>query len=111
MPALTAPQLGQKYIKETRRVAVSFAGLLDAGETLSGNPTITSLPAGITIAGEQLNGAAVTINGRSVAANEAVLFLASAGAVEFYKLSVTVSTTNGQAFTRVLRLQVLANPA
>ena len=112
MPSLTAPQLGEKYVVEVRRVAVSFAGLLDDGETLTGSPVITSLPGGVSISGEQLNGAAITVNGVSVAANEAALFLVSVGAADtFYDLSVAVNSSNGQQFTRVVRLKVLANPS
>lgn len=112
MPSLTAPQLGEKYVVEVRRVAVSFAGLLDDGETLTVGPIITSLPAGVAISGEQFNGAAIVVNGVTVDANEVALFLVSAGAADtFYDLSVAVSSSNGQQFTRVVRLKVLANPS
>ena len=75
----------------TRNVAVSFANVLDDGELLTGTPTITAT--GLTISGEVVSTAILTIDGASVPIGEAVQCSVTGGAAGVtYEMDITVST-------------------
>ena len=81
-------------IKHPRNAAVSFAAELETGETLTGTPTVTSTPSGLTIDNVRVNSADVAVAGRVVAIGEAVQFRVTGGASDkTYQLTVTCSTT------------------
>ena len=63
------------YDGETRLGSISFVGLLDEGEKLSGTPTVEDIvtPSDLTITNVSIGTAAKTINKKLVAANKYVL--------------------------------------
>lgn len=87
----------------TRNVAVDFgpadttkAGLLDSGESLSGNVTVTDADStgNLTIAGCVTNSGNISVNGRTCTAGQAVQFSVAAGADTegSYTLTINVGT-------------------
>jgi len=108
---ITAIQKPYMHSDETRNGAVSFDDLLSASpdETITGTPTITGSPAGLTISNVAATTGSREINGKTVAAGKAVTFTVSGGADQTgYSLTVTVVTdsTPAQTLVRVLSLTV-----
>lgn len=89
------------YDGETRLASVSFVGLLDDGELLSGTPTVTEITSSdLTFANEALNSSAKIINKKSVAANKAVVFkITGFVAGETYTIEITSGTDSSPAQT------------
>jgi hypothetical protein len=99
---------------EIRTAAVDFQDMLDAGELLTGTPTVAeySGDAALTIGTVSLNSTSLTIDGRTVAANKAVRFSVSTGtAGQTYRLKVTCATNGSPAQTliRFVDLVVVAD--
>lgn len=84
------PQQHTAWPGEIRQCAVSFVGKLDTGETLAGTPTVTASSTDITISGTAVNTTALTIDGTTVAASQAVQFKVT-----------TVSGTGGSKYTMI----------
>ncbi len=77
-----APQRYSKTVSEVRLISLSFVGKLEAGELLSGTPTVTDnsgSPAELTLSNKAVNDAELTLNGRTVAIGQAVQFRVSGG--------------------------------
>lgn len=103
---VTVPRV--KHSSETRNAAVSMSGCLDSGETLSGTPTVAAT--GITITSPAVSGSALTIDGVSVPAGEAVTFKVAGGtAGTDYTITITVSTSASQTIVRKVLLKVSDN--
>ncbi len=79
MSDLDAPQVHVKAPGETRNITIDYAQKLDSGELLTGTPTVTGAPTGLTIANVAVNTVALTINGQSRVAGQAVGFTAAGG--------------------------------
>jgi len=79
MSDLDAPQAHHKAAGETRNVPVDYRGKLDAGELLTGTPTVTASPTGLTIANVAVNTETLTINDASCVAGQAVQFTVAGG--------------------------------
>lgn len=110
MTTLTIKNIGVKSPNETRLVGVSFSGCLDSGETLTGTPTVTGSPSGLTLASKQVSSTALTIDGVSVPSAEAVTFTVAAGtAGTKYTITIVVGTTAGQTLERFVILQVASS--
>lgn len=108
MSTLTVNTIRVKSPNETRLAAVSFSGCLDSGETLTGTPTITC--SGLTLGSKQVSVGALTIDGVSVPAGEAVTFTITDGtAGTKYTITIVVSTTAGQTLERFVTLQVASS--
>lgn len=90
----TAPEIGEKTANESVNVAVSFANRLVDGEALTGTPTVTCTPSGLTVNGEAVNTSVLTLDdGTTVAIGEGVQFTVSAGtAGTTYSLSIVATT-------------------
>ncbi len=106
-----APQVPEAYVSETRNFAVSFVNMLDAGELLTGTPTITEeTTTDLTISNKAVNTAALTINGASVAIGQAVQFKVVGQKVSGspYTIKITVGTTAtpAQTFIRYVKFTV-----
>jgi hypothetical protein len=100
--ANTAPQQPTLAVGETRVVSVSFAGKLSDSETLTGTPTVTEqTTTDLTIANKAVSTAALTIDGETVAAGEAVQFSVSGqlAATGSYTIAITCGTTSTPAQT------------
>lgn len=100
----TAPQQPVMAVGEARNFAVSFADVLDAGELLTGTPTVTEeTTTDLTIASKVVNTAELTIDGRTTAIGQAVQFRVSGQLLTHtpYTLKITVGTTASPAQTIV----------
>ncbi len=103
-----APQVYTKHPSEVRNCAVSLANVLDSGETLTGTPTVSATPSGLTFSNAQVSVGTLTINGVSVAAGKAVQFRVSGGTSGVrYNVEVTCGTTSSPAQTLVVELDLL----
>ena len=101
-----APQLGQMKLNEVRNVAVSFVGKLDAGENLTGTPTLAlvGVGSGLTFSNIAVSTAQLTVNGVDVPAGRAVQFRVTAQAAGSYTVRVTAASTATPAQTLQLDL-------
>ncbi len=91
-----AKEIESKDASETRSADVSFTGLLEASEILTGTPTCSSSPAGLTFASVAYNSSTIVIAGESVTANRGLSFLVSGGtAGVLYTITCTAPTTDG----------------
>ena len=93
-------ELKPKSINEVRNVVVDFQWKLSSGELLTGTPTVTSVPTGLTFASIVVNTVAVVVNGITAAIGEAVQFRISGGtAGTRYTLMIACGTNATPAQT------------
>lgn len=100
----TAPEIPTLAVGETRNCAVSFVGVLDSGESLTGTPTIVEeTTSDLTLTSKVVSTAALTINSKSVPLGKAVQFRVSGqlAAGSPYTIKITVGTTSTPAQTLV----------
>ena len=91
-----AKEIESKDAAETRSGDVSFTGLLEASEVLTGTPTCSSDPAGLTFSSVAYNSSSMVIAGETVTANRGLSFLVSGGtAGTLYTITCTAPTTDG----------------
>ncbi len=86
-------------VGETRNCAVSFKGMLDSGELLSGTPTVAEITSSdLTLGSKALNTATLTIDDdTSVLASQAVQFTVTGGTADTkYQVLITVGTDDSQ---------------
>ena len=90
----TAVEIGTLIVGETRNAAVSFADLLDSGESLSGTPVVAEVSTSdLTISNAAVSSTSLTIQGESVAAGLAVTFRVTGGtAGQTYTIKITANT-------------------
>lgn len=95
MSGVKCDQILTKQPGESLLYGISFADLLDAGETLS-NPAVSATPTGLTIGTPAVNTATFTdINGNTVAIGEGVQVRISSGTDGVtYSLEVTCDTSD-----------------
>lgn len=106
-----ANELRSKTEDEVRNGAVDFQGRLDSGEVLTGTPTVTASPAGLTFSSVQVNGSSLVVNGVTVSAGEGVQFRVSGGtAGTTYTITVecTTDASPAQTLREYLSLKVKA---
>ena len=105
MTTTLADQIQCKTVTEVRNVAVSFVGKLDSGELLTGSPTVTVVGGGLTVASEQVNTVALTIDGVSVGIGQAVQFSVSGGtAGTTYTVRIECGTDASPAQTLIVNI-------
>ena len=94
-------------VGDVEKGAVSFADVLDAGETLTGTPVVTEVgTTDLTLGGKAVSSAALTILGETVAIAEAVQFTVSGQKVGIlYTLSVTATTTASRTLVRYAEME------
>jgi len=109
----TAAERPVAAVGETNNFAVSFAGVLDDGELLTGTPTVAEqTTSDLTIGNEAVSTTALIINDRSVPIGEAVQFNASGQvAGKSYQIKITVSTDATPAQTKVKYIEFIAEGA
>lgn len=108
--SITIQEARVKHSSETRNVGVSLSGCLESGETITGTPTVTAAPSGLTISGQSVNAAIVEIEGVNVPIGEAVLFAVAGGTdATKYTITVTAVTSEGQTIVRKCVLRVCDN--
>lgn len=105
--AQTALQVPCVFDGEVRIASVSFIGLLDDGESLSGTPTAVELTTSdLTISNESINSKALTINNKSVAKNKAVQFkFLGQKAGTTYTIEVTCGTDSSPVQTLKIKVK------
>lgn len=95
-----APQRQTMSADETRLVSIDFTDKLDSGELLTGTVTVTVDPTGPTLSNKAVSATALTINGRSVIAGQAVQFkITGVTAGETYTCTASVATDSTPAET------------
>lgn len=102
-------QVNFLLVGETRNAGISFDNWLSSSEVLTGTPTVTASPSGLTLTNAQVNTEVVTINGLDVPIGHAVLVTVSGGSTcQDYILTATCSTnsTPAQVLIGKVRLQV-----
>jgi hypothetical protein len=103
----TTPQ-HVKHPSEVRNCAVSFVNVLDSGELLTGTPTVSATPTGLTFASIKVNTVALTINGATVAVGQAVQFKVTGGTSGVkYQIEVSCGTDATPAQTLYAELDLL----
>ena len=103
----TAPQVHELSVNETRAVAVSMAGKLDEGETLTGTPTVVEIDtAEMTLSSKAVNTAALSINGATVAIGNAIQFVVSCPTVGRYSVRVECGTSGSQTVDGIVKFIV-----
>lgn len=89
-----------KTVGETRNGAISLFSTLDDAELLTGTPTITSTPSGLTFAQVKVNTVEVEVNELQVPVGKAIQFSVSGGTHNgTFKCRATVTTTSTPAQT------------
>jgi len=91
-------EIPSKSSTEIRNGAISLDELLEATESITGTPTITATPSGLTFASVAANTINAVIKGVAVAAGRAVVFRVSGG-------------TSGTRYTGTLTVGTDATPA
>jgi len=110
-----APQIYEKAVAETRTIEVNMSGKLRADELLTGTPTVTVSPSGLTLGSPTISTdamMAVDAKGRValVDAGKVIIVSASAGAADAeYTITVICSTdaTPAQVVRGRARLNVV----
>jgi len=100
----TAYERPVAVVGETNAFAVSFSGVLDSGELLTGTPTVAEQTSSdLTIQNKVVSTVALTINGATVAIRMAVQFtvVGQAAANSPYTIKITVGTDATPAQTKV----------
>lgn len=95
---ISSPEIQQKGAAETRNVSVDFSGRLDAGELLTGTPTITeNTTSDLTITNKVVSTDTLTIRGNKIGPGQAVQCRVAGGtAGRLYSLTISVGTTGSQ---------------
>lgn len=90
-----------KRVSEVRNVSVSFAGMLDSGESLVGTPTIVEVTTtDLTLTNKVVSNKTMMINEVNVAAGEAVQFSVAGGSAgKHYRIFVSCDTDSVPAQT------------
>lgn len=101
MSTKTCPQVRDKTANEVRNCVLSLIETLDSGELLTGTPTATASPSGLTFASVAVNSTTRTLDdGTTVLAGQGVQFKVSGGtAGTKYKITVQAGTTSTPAQT------------
>lgn len=88
-----------------RNVSVDMRGFLDAGELLTGTPSI-ECSVDLVVTSPQINSVARKINGRSVPAGQAVLFKVESAVAGTYYAEIVCATDGGQVIEGAISLVV-----
>lgn len=91
-------QICYKTATEERTIAVDFSDKLETSpdETLTGTPTVTATPSGLTFSSIAVNTVARTVCGTTAAIGKAVQCKVTGGtAGVMYTITVTVPSTTG----------------
>jgi len=103
----TAHQQHDILAGESRIISFDCRGVLDAGETLTGTPTVAEVgTADLSFSSESVSTAVLTINGVSVGMGLAAQCLVNASGAEegLYTLVITCSTSAGQTIKAYAKL-------
>ncbi len=108
MSVVTA--IGRKAVNEVRNVAISFVGVLDSGEDLTGTPTVEEVATSdLTFGNQRVSTVVLEINGTSVPIAKAAQFKVNGGvANKLYTIRITAGSTAtpAQTFIVLIKLKV-----
>ncbi len=108
-----APQRHTKTESEERNIALDIRGKLDAGEVLTGSPSVEEVTTtDLTLSNKALNTTIITVNGLQVPISQAVQFKCVGGvAGTTYTIRVSCATTSNpfQFLIENLHLKVIAD--
>ena len=108
-----ANEIRHKHASETRTISIAYTDKLDSGEALTGTPTVSEISSSdLTLSGAQINSGELTINGETVAANNAVQCQVAGGTSgSTYSVLVSVvtdaSSPGAQTFYDTIKIEVL----
>ena len=104
-----AAQVRTKHPNEARNCAVSFDQILETGETLTGTPSVSFSPSGITVSDAKVSTAELVIDGDTVAVGRAIQFKASGGSagVEYTGTVQTAGSTASPSQTPLVVVRLL----
>ena len=107
-----APQIRTKTEYEQAPVTFGFAIKLGtSGTTLTGTPTVVSIPSGLTIAAPTINSSTITVDGITHTAGQAVQALVSGGTLGVkYVLSCKADGTPQGKFQMLAALIIEDDP-
>ncbi len=113
MPPDVEPEILEKKVSGDRNVAISFVGLLDVGELLTGTPTILEVTTtDLTLTSKVVNTAQLTLSGKTVPVGEAIQFHVTGGTANTtYSILITTITdaTPAQTLPLTIKLRVKAD--
>lgn len=100
MSVLTAKEVRFKTPSEVINGAVGFTSKLRSAETLTGTPTVTATPSGLTFASVAVNTSAISEDGFTADIGKAVQFKVSGGSADTkYSLTIQCATNSTPAQT------------
>jgi len=104
----TIPYKRQISEGEERTVTIAVDRDLDAGESLTGTPTVVELlTSDLTFASESINSAATDVEGRTIAIGKAVSFFVQGGvAGTTYSVQVTCSSNSSPVQVRSFAVEL-----
>lgn len=89
-----AEEIPSKTPSEVRNGAISLSHLLNTGELLTGTPSVSATPSGLTFSNAAVNSGILTVKGVSVPIGEAIQFSISGGTSGVvYTCTAVCSTT------------------
>jgi hypothetical protein len=105
---VSAEQVPIKHPSEIVNGAISLNSRLDTAEVISGTPTISATPSGLTFSMIQANTSVATVLGESVPIGKALQFRVSGGTSGVrYNCEATISTNATPAQTLVIDFGLL----
>lgn len=91
-----AAQPIHRHINDNGPYGVSFDLALDEGETLTGTPTVTATPSGLTFSNVAVNAEEFSYRGVAIPAGKGVVFRVTGGARRTtYELDVRATRSDG----------------
>jgi len=109
-------ELGDLYMVsagDTETIAIDYTDILDGTEALTGTPTIVEpTTTGVVLDNKQLNSAAITVLGRSVAANNAVQCSAAfsstmSGTTKTIRVTISTNGSPARTWVRDVKIKVV----
>lgn len=103
----TAPGLPSKPVAAVKNCACSFEGQLEKGVFLTGTPTVTATPSGLTISLQSTNAVGKEIENRMVPPRKAATWSAAGGTDKTtYKFTISCASTASETLVGYSYLRV-----
>jgi hypothetical protein len=103
MSVLTSKDIRHKTPSETLNGAVSFVPKLRSAEKLTGTPTVTATPSGLTFSSVAVNTSAINEDGFTADIGKAVQFAVTGGSADT-KYTLTVTGTSDATPAQTLQV-------
>lgn len=110
MSELSCPKVRRKAPTAVRNIAVNFTDWLDQGEVITGTPTVSVSPSGVTLSAASVNTGRRVVDNRACQPGTVVTFTASSGSAgTTYTITVTASTSGSQTLVGYVTLIVASS--